>query len=132
MLASWGTPTVQDAKHATVSPSEMDRDPANLRLQAHLAGWPTPSTSAAGPCYLEDAISSHRGHPLATFAELARLTDSGGTPRGYLLGPNGWETHPASGQLNPSLSRFLMSLPAIFDLCAIQAHANVKSRRRKE
>lgn len=34
-LASWGTPTVQDSKHATLSPSEMARDPANLRVQVH-------------------------------------------------------------------------------------------------
>ena len=37
-LASWGTPTVQDSRHATVSPSEMNRDPNNLRIQAYTAG----------------------------------------------------------------------------------------------
>jgi hypothetical protein len=42
ILASWGTPTAQDARHATVSPSEMERDPANLRIQARTAAWPTP------------------------------------------------------------------------------------------
>ena len=34
-LSSWGTPTVQDSKHGTLSPSEMMRDPNNLRLQVH-------------------------------------------------------------------------------------------------
>lgn len=42
-MAGWGTPTAQDAKHATLSPSEMKRDPANLRNQVHTAGWATPS-----------------------------------------------------------------------------------------
>ena len=44
MLAGWGTPTAQDSKHATVSPSEMKRDPNNLRTQVHTAGWPTPKS----------------------------------------------------------------------------------------
>jgi hypothetical protein len=40
---SWGTPTVQDGKHATLSPSEQARDPNILRNQVHsLASWPTP------------------------------------------------------------------------------------------
>ncbi len=33
LLAHWGTPTAQDAKHATLSPAEMMRDPNNLRIQ---------------------------------------------------------------------------------------------------
>ena len=44
-LAGWGTPTSQDAKHATLSPSEQQRDPVNLRNQAYLAGWPTPTAT---------------------------------------------------------------------------------------
>jgi hypothetical protein len=42
LVAGWGTPTVQDAKHATLSPSEQKRDPNNLRNQVHTAGWNTP------------------------------------------------------------------------------------------
>ena len=45
---SWGTPTVQDSRHATVSPSEMKRDPANLRIQVHQTGWPTQNTPGGG------------------------------------------------------------------------------------
>lgn len=37
-LSGWGTPTVQDSRHATVSPSELKRDPNNLRIQAHNCG----------------------------------------------------------------------------------------------
>jgi len=42
-LKGWGTPTAQDAKHTGISPSELSRDPANLRIQAQLAAWPTPT-----------------------------------------------------------------------------------------
>ncbi len=45
-LASWGTPTVQNAKHANgsgISPSERQRDPNVLHNQVHLASWPTPT-----------------------------------------------------------------------------------------
>jgi hypothetical protein len=38
----WGTPTAQDGKHATLSASEMKRDPNVLHNQAQLASWPTP------------------------------------------------------------------------------------------
>jgi hypothetical protein len=41
-LAGWGTPSCQDARHATVSPAEMNRDPNNLRIQAHGATAPSP------------------------------------------------------------------------------------------
>lgn len=47
-LASWGTPTHQDSKHATVSPSEMKRDPRNLRIQVTGAvptGSPAPTAN---------------------------------------------------------------------------------------
>lgn len=37
-LAGWGTSTVQDSHHASVSPAELKRDPNNLRIQAHSAG----------------------------------------------------------------------------------------------
>jgi len=47
-LSGWGTPTAQDAKHATLSPSEIERDPNVLRNQVHLSGWPTPDSSNVG------------------------------------------------------------------------------------
>lgn len=45
-LQGWGTPTVQDGRHATVSESEQNRDPNNLRIQVHTtAGWQTPKSA---------------------------------------------------------------------------------------
>jgi len=37
-MAGWGMPTVQDSRHGSLSPSEMDRDPRNLRVQVYTAG----------------------------------------------------------------------------------------------
>ena len=48
MLASCGSPTAQNARHGTLSPSEMERDPNVLHNQAHLASWPTPTRDEAG------------------------------------------------------------------------------------
>jgi hypothetical protein len=44
-LAGWGTPTGQDGKHATLSTSEQNRDPNNLRNQVYLTGWNSPRSS---------------------------------------------------------------------------------------
>lgn len=44
----WGTPTVQDARHASFSPSQQERDPNVLTNRVHLTGltgWPTPEQS---------------------------------------------------------------------------------------
>jgi len=43
--ATWGTPTVQAARHATLSPAEQKRAPGNLWVQVYAATWPTPRTS---------------------------------------------------------------------------------------
>ena len=34
-LAGWGTPTVQDARHASLSPAQQTRDPNVLHIQVH-------------------------------------------------------------------------------------------------
>jgi hypothetical protein len=47
-FGGWGTPTVQDARHATASPAELARDPNNLRTQVHMSGWPTPMAGSPG------------------------------------------------------------------------------------
>lgn len=40
LFAHWGTPTAQDADHASFSPSEQKRDPMILRNQVYLSGPP--------------------------------------------------------------------------------------------
>ena len=65
-LTSWGTPTSQDSRHATVSPSELSRDPANLRIQAHgltSSGFPAETASSG---QLNPAFSRWlQGYPVA-------------------------------------------------------------------
>jgi hypothetical protein len=66
LAATWGTPTVQAARHATLSPAEQKRDPGNLWVQVYAATAPSGPTSSgsqaqtekrgalnpAFPCYL--------------------------------------------------------------------------------
>ena len=42
--ATWGTPTVQAARHASLSPAEQKRDPGNLWVQVYAATWTIPTT----------------------------------------------------------------------------------------
>jgi hypothetical protein len=146
-FASWPSPRAMDGEKnvrtADGSLREMERKGCaqDLMQAATLAGWPTPNAigDSTGGGQVKNALAVMSGTPrpsgaqysvkLRDFVLLARLTDSGQEPVGYLLGPNGWETHPASGQLNPSLSRWLMGLPAIFDVCAVTASENLKRRK---
>lgn len=47
-FGSWPTPTVQDAKHASVSPSQENRHSGNLVIEVGLAAWPTPCVPNGG------------------------------------------------------------------------------------
>lgn len=127
-MAAWGTPTAQDAKHATVSPAEENRDPMNLRIQAHLAGWPTPMAgSKATDDYNEagNTDSSRRTVDLVTQIDgPARLTASGEMLTGSSAGTG------SGGQLRPEHSRWLLALPSEWDDCAVTAMASYRLRRR--
>jgi len=62
----WGTPTAQDAKHATLSPSEIERDPNVLRNQVHLSGWPTPNAADSWTPNHTTENTMRRGDPNGT------------------------------------------------------------------
>jgi hypothetical protein len=88
----WGTPTSQDAKHATLSPSEMEREPANLRNQVHTTGWATPTTRDH-----KDAASDLTNVPInALLGRQASLSPAQTEKR---------------GSLNPAFSLWLMGYP---------------------
>jgi hypothetical protein len=132
-LAGWGTPTGQDSKHGTLSESEAQRDLNNLRNQVHFAGWPTPMAGTPAQNGNNEAGNNDSSRKTVAMCQwpVDPSMDSGETPIGYLLGPNGWEIVPACGQLNASHSRWLMSLPASWDVAAIRAFRSLKKRKRE-
>lgn len=125
-----------------------------LGMAAQLAGWPTPRAAEAGPDFAIQDRPNSGGMSLQTTAQLAswatpatrdyRFANSrsyqerGGGTKGEQLNnqvvhsgptPTGSTAETAStGQLNPSLSRWLMGLPPEWDLCGIRA-LKVKRRR---
>ncbi|HKT90128.1 MAG TPA: hypothetical protein VJQ59_16905 [Candidatus Sulfotelmatobacter sp.] len=116
-LVAWGTPAARDWKSGDASQETLDKNARPLSEQAVLAGWPTPDAQALG------------GNP--TLLGQARLTAFGETPIGFLLGRNGWETVPASGQLSPAHSRWLMGLPREWDDCGVTAMESLRRSRRR-
>jgi hypothetical protein len=137
-LAGWATPCANQAngepeaflerkRRSVARGSSMGISVTDLAMQARLTGWQTPRANDA----------EKRGNPsddprngLVNDALLARSTASGEGPIGFVLGRNGWETHPASGQLNPGHSRWLMGIPRIWCECAIRASRSLKARKR--
>jgi hypothetical protein len=126
-LAGWPTPAARDWKSGEASQETLDQNARPLSKIAILSGWQTPRANDAEK---RGNPSERVGNGLVNDALLARLTASGEGPIGFVLGPNGWETHPASGQLNPALSRWLQSIPAIWCECAIRASRSLKARKR--
>jgi hypothetical protein len=131
-MCGWATPTMRDstnAANATCSRSNPDsqhHDGWTLIDQSRLVGWATPKASDGDG----GRTTMTKGGGNSHLQIEARLTASGEGPTGFLLGPNGWETYPASGQLNPGHSRWLMGIPAIWCECAIRASRSLKAKKR--
>lgn len=83
-LSGWDTPTSQNAKHGSLSPSEQKRDPNVLHNQVYLAGWTTPDGSAMNDGEKLETFEARRamlktkgyngngaGMPIAVQAQLA-------------------------------------------------------------
>lgn len=127
ILAGWSTATVNDARsgaNATASrnPDSQHHDGWTLVDLATLCGWATPAAC--------DATGTTGGGQCTSLRTQARLTDSGPDRIGYLLGPSGWEVRPASGQLSPHHSRWLMALPEEWCEAAIAASRSLKAKKR--
>jgi len=130
-LSAWTTPSATDGERAGSITERMSG--SSLQQMVRMAAWATPKQRdhkhESGT-----ALSPQRTavHPpdLSKQAQMVHVTDSGEGPIGYLLGPRGWEIRPASGQLNPQHSRWLMGLPPVWDDCGVTAMQSLRPLRR--
>lgn len=120
-LAGWTSPQVSDGSGGGQSKRTEGR--SNLNDFVMLAGWYAPTKN------VNDQPLTERG--METPVGEAKLAAFGPGPIGFLLGENGWEIRPASGQLNAAHSRWLMGLPPEWDDAAIAAYRTRSKRRPK-
>lgn len=132
-LSGWTTPQAHDETGRSKGQKEIHgtmHGCACLVSEARLSGWQTPKV-ASGDYQYSGGDHDKVALNLSGEAKLAaQSTDSGETPIGYLLGPDGWEIVPALGQLNAGHSRWLMGLPADWDQAGIAASRSLKKRKR--
>ena len=112
----WGTPTAQDAKHATLSPSEIERDPNVLRNQVHLSGWPTPNAADSWTPNHTTENTMRRGDPngplRSTSGSLAKdAVMKVGWPTPQVVDSGKLENRPNYGQVGLSNHPGLRGFP---------------------
>ena len=136
-LAGWQTPNVPNGGRISTTELGKHRDGSKAQIspetEAKLAGWNTPQErdwkGPEGRSYKGETMDLSLQAAAAAFPNPSM--DFGGKPIGYLLGPNGWEIVPASGQLNAAHSRWLMGLPPAWDDCGVTAMASSRKRPKR-
>jgi hypothetical protein len=114
MLAAWATPKATDGSGGRTTATEGGGN-SHLDVQARLASWATPRAEYS------ESSGAHSGKA-DTLTSQSRLT--GETPSGSLAKTE------SSGQLNPSLSRWLQGLPISWDLAAFRvAESLIRARK---
>lgn len=134
-LAGWKTPCVPNGGRISGNQTDIGKHQDGTKAQigleneAKLSGWQTPTTNDGKGSDYTYSQGNHQ-NPFLKLPGEARLTAFGGTPTGCLLGPNGWMSVPACGQLNPAHSRWLQGLPPEWDDCAVTAIASLRRSLR--
>lgn len=132
ILAAWSTATVNDSRagcNATANrnPEAKHQHPGFTLVDlAKLTGWRTPTALS-----FKDSHQPGKNRYIDESEKAVLSVDSGPERIGFSLGPNGWEIRPASGQLNPALSRWLMGLPPEWCDCADTAMRSLPRRPRR-
>jgi hypothetical protein len=131
-LTAWKTPCVPNGGRGPHLDGKT-KDQIGLENEAKLGAWPTPMAGTPAQKGNNEAGNTDSGRKTVEMCQwpVDPLTDSGETTIGYLLGPNGWENVPASGQLNAGHSRWLMGLPRVWDDCGVTAMASLRKRRKR-
>ena len=126
-LAGWQTPHGPREHDSEVSESTY------LGREVQLGAWPTPMAQTPAQDGYNEAGNTDSGRKTVEMCQwpVDPSTAFGETPIGYLLGPNGWEIVPASGQLNAAHSRWLMGLPPVWDDCGVTAMESLRQRRKR-
>ena len=122
-LTSWPTPKSTDGPKGNRSAEGAWREfqrggQTDVPLVAQLASWPTPTTrdykdGASDGTAPENALLGRAAWNCKT-DQPARLTATGKMLTGSSAGMGN------GGQLNPSLSRWMMGLPLAWDICALE------------
>lgn len=139
LSAGWPTPQARDhfpahSEEYVETKKAQGHGMANLNDTVTLAGWATPGVPNGGRISgnLEDIGKKKDGTKAQISLEnLARLTVFGPGPTGFLLDLSEWAAVPASGQLNPAHSRWLMGLPPEWDdsmVTAMESYARKPKR----
>ena len=113
MLTSWPTPHTNSSTGAGTGGRE-----GGVNLQT-VASWATPKVAQGKYQYCS---GDHNRPYLNLEGQVDLVMASGETPSGSHAGTE------KRGQLNPALSRWLMGLPVIWDLCALRVTPTIRTR----